>query len=857
MGTQPWTSETLNVTVGLTRRPYSFLMTSVVVPPTTIRRLILGLTALCLAAGTNAILTRAQSAPLAASSVPGAQSDGTTLLPNGWKIAPAGRHLKVGTLPLNLVISPDGRYALVTNNGVHKPSFTVIDIASWTIKSSTLVDNAWYGLAWSPDGTKFYSAGGSQNNVQEFTFAEGVITRARTFALPPTNVDPFVGGLSVSPDGRTLLVTRIFATTLSAIDLASGAVIKTVSLPSEPYTTLVSPDGKLVYVSLWGGGAVQTYLRDSLTLVAEIPVGDHPNAMAFSNDARRLFVSCGNSAAVWVIDTFAGEAIEQISTSLYPEAPPTSTPNSVSVSPDGRTLLVANADNNAVALIDIGNPGRSFVDGFIPTGWYPTGAVFSRDGKQILILNGKGLSSSPSAQTGGTETRLMGHVSSVPTPDRITLNDFTRKVLALTPYSDATRLKPAGVPIGSPVPQTVGGSSPIKHVFYVIRENRTYDQVLGDLAEGNGDAKLAIFGKDVTPNAHALAQSFVLFDNFYVDADVSYNGHSFSTAAYASDFIERMWQTTAANRGGLYIAEGGWLMRSPFGNLSAPLFGYLWDYARRARVSVRSYGEFVEHLSKSANGDVVAAEAVPGLKGVVAPSYAGWDLDITDAKRVDNWMQEFRQYEANGNLPQLNIIRLPNDHTAGTRAGWPTPRAMVAENDVALGRIVEAVSGSAYWKDSALFVLEDDAQAGPDHVDSHRSVLLVASPFAKRSAVDHTFYTTSGVLRTIELILGLPPMSQYDAAATPMHNAFAGTPNLANYTGLAARVPTDERNSGSAFGSAQSLAMDFSVEDRAPEALLNEIVWRSVRGAKSPAPPARRSLFVTPVNRASIDDDDR
>jgi YVTN family beta-propeller protein len=829
-------------------------MVSTVVSPTTTRS-ILGFTALFLAVITSVILTRAQSAPLAISSVPGSQTDGTTLLPNGWRLAPAGRHLKVGTLPLNLVLSPDGRYAVVTNNGVNRPSFSVIDIASWTVKTTMVVDQAWYGLAWHPDGTKLYSAGGAQNNVQEFIFADGVITRARTFALPAMAGDTFAGGLSVSRDGRTLFATRVFAMTLSAIDLASGTVTKTVKLPAEPYTTLASPDGRFVYVSLWGGSVVQIYTTDSLMLVNELYTAEHPNAMAFSNDAKRVFVACSNSASVWVFDTFSGDAIEQISTSLSPEAPPTSTPNSVAVSPDGRTLLVANADNNAVAVIDISNAGRSFVDGFIPTGWYPTGAFFTRDGKQILVLNGKGLSSAPNAM-GGMDTRLIGQVSIVPAPDRTALLEFTRKVLTLTPYSDAIRLRPAGVPLGSPIPQSVGGSSPIKHVFYVIRENRTYDQVLGDLTEGNGDPKLTLFGKDITPNGHALSQSFVLFDNFYVDADVSYNGHSYSTAAYASDFIEKMWQTTMGNRGGALLGEGGGFMRNPFGNITAPMLGYLWDYARRANVSVRSYGEFVEHASRALNGDVVAVESVPGLKGVVAPAFAGWDLDITDQKRVDNWLQEFRQYEANGNLPQLNIIRLPNDHTAGTRVGSLTPRAMVADNDLALGRLVEAISGSVYWKDSAVFVVEDDAQAGADHVDSHRSVLLAASPFVRRGFVDHTFYTTSGVLRTIEMILGLPPMSQYDASATPMYNAFVGTPNLAGYRRLDPRVPLDEKNLATAFGAALSLAMDFSVEDRAPEALLNEIIWRSVHAATTPVPPPRRSLFITPASRAAVDDDD-
>ncbi len=418
-------------------------------------------------------------------------------------------------------------------------------------------------------------------------------------------------------------------------------------------------------------------------------------------------------------------------------------------------------------------------------------------------------------------------------------------------------MTPANAPIGSAIPSKVGGASPIKHVFYIIRENRTYDQVLGDTAQGNGEPRMCLFGPDVTPNAHAITQSFVLFDNFYVDADVSYNGHAFSTAAYATDFVQKMWETFTANRGGPYLTEGGGIMRNPFGNISAPDGGYIWDAAKRAQVSVRSYGEFVAHATRTPAGDVSAVATVPGLSDAVAPAYAGWDLDIPDQKRVDRWLDEFRQFEAAGTLPQLSIIRLPNDHTAGTRTGSPTPRAMVADNDLALGRIVEAVSTSAvYWKDSAIFVVEDDAQSGPDHVDSHRSVLLVASPFARRSFVDHTLYTTSGVLRTIELILGLAPMSQYDAAAAPLYNAFTGTPNLAPYARIQPRVALDEKNLPSSFGAVLSAQMDFSMEDRAPEALLNEIVWRSIKGAHSPMPPPRRSVLVRPSPTSGDADDD-
>src|SRR5262249_35766970 len=304
------------------------------------------------------------------------------------------------------------------------------------------------------------------------------------------------------------------------------------------------------------------------------------------------------------------------------------------------------------------------------------------------------------------------------------------------PYTDQIRLTPPNIPIGSPIPRQVGSSSPIKHIFYIIKENRTYDQILGDLTEGNGDPKLTLLGRDTTPHAHALAQKFVVLDNYDVcdnfncDAEVSYDGHAYSTAAYATDFVQKMWQAMYANRGGWYLGEGGGLMRNAYGNVAAPERGYIWDFATRAQVTVRSYGEFVETVSKTPTGDVVTKASVPGLQGLVAPAYAGFDLDITDASRPATWPADFRQFEKDGNLPQLSVIHLPNDHTKGTTPGAPTPRAMVADNDLALGRIVEAIAGSAYWKDSAIFVLEDDAQSGPDHVDAHRSVLLIASPFA-------------------------------------------------------------------------------------------------------------------------------
>jgi hypothetical protein len=451
---------------------------------------------------------------------------------------------------------------------------------------------------------------------------------------------------------------------------------------------------------------------------------------------------------------------------------------------------------------------------------------------------------------------LQGAFSVIPIPDAKALAAYTERVYRLTPYADATRLAPAGAPARSPIPRAVGEPSPIKHVFYVIRENRTYDQILGDLEKGNGDSSLCLFGEDVTPNAHALAREFALFDNFYVDAEVSYDGHAFSTGAYATDFVEKVWPMNYGQRGARYLSEGGGAMRNPYGNVTAPSNGYIWDACVRKGVSVRSYGEFAGRGEDDEHdvGEGKVKAMVPGLEGRVHPSYPPWDLRIPDNRRVDVWLEEFRRFEREGGLPQLSIIRLGNDHTVGTRPGEPTPTAMIAENDLALGRLVEAITQSRFWKESAIFVLEDDAQNGPDHVDSHRSVAFAISPYARRGVVDSTLYTTSGMLRTIELILGLPPMSQYDAAATPMYDAFQVQPVATTYAKREARVPLDEKNTASAWGAAASVAMNLEEADLAPELPLNEILWKSVRGALSEMPPPRRAAFVRPVREAEDDE---
>jgi YVTN family beta-propeller protein len=817
------------------------------------------LTIAALSASTASLVVVARQAAAPAIR-PGPLGGGVTQLPNGWKIAPAGRHAQIGDLPLNMAWTPDGRYLVVTNNGWASPTLTLFDTLNFQVKATVPVNHAWLGLAWHPDGTRLFSSGAAENVVYEFAWNGDVLGRPTPIRISRPVLRPtidalkgsgFLGGLAISPDGKRLFVVHVLGAALSMVDLERRTVVKTVDLPAEPYSAVVAADGRSVFVSLWGGSRVVVLDTDTLRVTNELAVGEHPNALVLSKDGRRLFVACANTNAVWTVDLQWMRATEQIGVALFPDAPPGSTPNALALAPDGRTLLVANADNNMVAVVDVAED-RSRVEGFIPTGWYPTGVAYDGAGKNIYVLSGKGLSSAanprgPSAAGLGAAGQyigqlLQGTLSQVPLPDAATLRAWTERVYQLSAYQDATRLAPANPPVASPIPRQVGEPSPIKHVFYIIRENRTYDQVLGDLPIGNGDPTLTLFGEEVTPNAHALAREFVLLDNFYVDAEVSYDGHAFSTGAYATDVVEKLWPTNYGRRGAIYLSEGGGPDRNEYGNLAAPPGGYLWDAAKRVGVTVRSYGEFA-YLDAAKR----AVATVPGLKGFVCPDYAPFDLAIPDNRRVDVWIREFTAMASAGTLPRLSILRLGNDHTSGTRPDAPTPRAMVAENDVAIGRVVETIASSPIWRESAIFILEDDAQNGPDHVDAHRSVALVVSPFARRRVLDSTMYSTSSVLRTIELILGIPPMTQYDAAARPMYEAFQPTADAAPFKALPARVPVDERNSRTAWGAAASLRMRLDEADLAPELELNEIVWRSVRGAASPMPPPRHAAFVRAV----------
>jgi len=817
------------------------------------------------------------------SQLPGKATVGT-LLPNGWTLTPEGKQIPVSDLPMNMVLTNDGRYLLVTTNGNGDQTVDIIDLSAGQSVQTIKVAKSWLGIALTPDNKRFFVSGGDDNEILVYDFAAGKATAAGKINLGSEayhKLDDrgrdqarragrgefaFPAGIAVSPDGKRLYAAENLTNKVAVVDLTTQKVVTKIEVGEYPYDCELTRDGKRLYVSNWGSRSLAVIDTASNSVSATIQVGDHPNDIELTRDGKTLYVANANSNTVSVVDTAKLKEVEAISTAMHPKSPAGSTPNAVALSPDEKTLFIANADNNNVAIADVAKRGAAEIEGFIPTGWYPASVRVSKDGKRIFVANGKGTASAanpngPSPLKGRTNeyigSLLKGTISLIDLPGKARLAQLTKRTYANSPYTDEL-LKAARAPKEkTAIPVKIGEASPIKHVIYVIKENRTYDQVLGDMKEGNGDPNLCIFGEDITPNQHAIAREFVLLDNFYVDAEVSADGHNWSTAAYATDYVEKTWPTNYSSRGRSYDYEGS-------KKISRPTGGYIWDYCQRANVSYRSYGEFVaSREGKPGGGGDLGGD--PGksskvnytqetaLEGHFSPTFPSWDLNIPDNVRIDSWLEEFRAYEKSGSLPQFQMIRIGGDHTQGTRVGALTPRAYVAENDLAVGRLVEAVSNSErYWKDTAIFIIEDDAQNGSDHVDAHRSIAFVASAYTKRGTVDSTMYTTSGMLRTMELILGLPPMSQYDAGATPMFNAFTAKVDLKPFKHRPARVDLTEKNAPRAPGSERSAQMDFSKEDAAPDVEFNEIIWKSVKGANSPMPAPVRSAFV----RAVEDDDD-
>jgi YVTN family beta-propeller protein len=766
---------------------------------------------------------------------PGRQADGATLLSNGWRVTPAGRSVSVGTLPLALAVHPDGR-VLVLGSGYSTEGLVVVDPARWAVTDSVPLSAAWLGLAVRHDGGVFAS-GGTTNRVWRLAETDGRWARADSVVLADSGAALFASGLALAPDERRLAVVGNLDDSVYLLGAAPLARIGAAATGSHPYTAVFAPDGRTLYVSNWGDSTVSVYgVGDGgLTPRRAMTVAPRPSALQLSPDGRTLYVAHAAADVVSVVDLAAGRVEATIALGLTARAPHGSGPNALALAPGSRTLYVANADNNAVAVVDLAREEGPRVAGLIPTAFYPTAVALSFDGRTLYVANGKGLGSgaNPRGPTapGARPNQyigalLVGSVSAILVPDAAALRRYTRRVLANSPYRDEF-LTRAPWPAHSPIPDSVGKPSPIRHVVYVIRENRTYDQVFGDDPRGDGDARLTIFGDSVTPNAHALARRFVLFDNFYVNGDVSADGHLWTDAGYAGDYVNKTWPAQYSDR-------RNWDFWAGLPALD-PLAGYIWDVALRAGVTARNYGEMTEWDSAAGR----ARTNDKTLERITDVHFTGWDLDVTDSVRVDEFLRELGEAERGGALPQLIILDLPQDHTYGRQARRPTPRAMVAENDRALGRLIEALSRSRFWSQTAVFVLEDDAQNGPDHVDAHRSPLLVAGPFVRRGMVDSTFYTTASVLRTIELILGLRPMSQYDAGATPLFAAFTTRPDTSAYVALGSRWPLGETNPSRSHSLLDPRV--FRAPDLADEEVLNREIWASVR--TSPMPVPRHSVM--------------
>jgi DNA-binding beta-propeller fold protein YncE len=784
---------------------------------------------------------------------------GGFLLNSGWKLDPVGKQIPLSTLPMSTAVSPDGKYLLVLNGGYRPPSISVIEIAAARVVSTTPVADAWLGMAFAPNSDLLYVGGGSRASIYEFRFANGALTPARTFPVVPEaqrKDNDFIGDVTLSPDGRLIYAAALYRDVVKVVNPQSGMVIGEYKTGRRPYRILFHPDGKSYFVTHWADGTLGHYDTATGALLTTVRVGAHASDMLWraggvetaddkpSPYVARIFVAAANTNNVFAIGVSAGKdlnLLESINMAMTARQPLGMTPSALGLSADGNRLFVACSDANAAGVVNVSQE-RSRVEGFIPTGWYPT-AVRSLANGTLVVLNGKGLRSYPNPKDGPDPTKRpavshAGDTAPAPiqlgqymqtgsaswvepfTPDQ--LQKWTAQTLANSAYRDSKLDEP------NPLPA-------IEHVIYIVKENRSYDQVFGDLKEGNGDPSLVLFPENVTPNLHKLAREFVLFDNFYVSADVSADGHNWSLAAIAPDYVQKMWPNKYANRRATYDFEEQ-------DAASLPPAGYLWTNAAAAGVTLRNYGYMVNNKP----GAPLGADQITGVRDpVLAKStnwkYRGFDLDHPDVERAKVFLADLAEFEKTGAMPRLIFMRLGNDHTSGTAAGKIAPLSAAADNDYAMGLLIEALSKSRFWNSTAVFVLEDDAQNGPDHVDSHRSPAFIISPWVKRHMVDGSMYNTTSMLRTMELLLGMRPMTHFDAGSRVMSAAFHNRPDAAPYAAEKPRIALDARNPAATAGAQRAANLRLEEADENDDDEMNDILWRAIR--KDAPPPPVRSIF--------------
>ncbi len=762
----------------------------------------------------------------------------TPPLATGVALDPVGDFIDLGSMPMGMALAPEGDKLAVVLSGWREQGVQVIDLKTNKVTQTLQQEAAFYGLAFSANGRELYVSGGNEDAIFCYAWQNGVATLQRKIILgakkPDETGSRYPAGLAVSRKGNLLYVVENVADMLAVVNPAKGEVVERFSTDHYPYAVATASDGR-VYVSAWGDDTISIFrTRPDGRLIrsGRLQVGRRPSALLANASGSRLFVALAGSDQIAIVDTRARKVLRYLSDAAPAGPSEGSTPDAMALPPDESKLFVAEADNNAVAVFDVSaekngaRPSlRSRLSGRIPTDWYPTALLGS--GNRLLVLCGKGHGShaNPDGPIPGTSpfARPLGYalgqlngtlriLSSEMSPT--TLTQYSRRVAAANNW-------------GTPRPQR--RYPPFKHVLYIIKENRTYDQVLGDLPEGDGDASLVFFGKDVAPNHRALALRFGLFDRFFTNAEVSSQGHIWSTAAYVTDYGEKTVPSLYSNRRADVDGE----------EIDEPLDGFLWTLAKKKGIRFRDYGEMVKNEGWPVTQKELAAD--------VSPSFPPFNLKIPDQKRADAWIAELNQFVDDGDMPQLEVMHLPADHTAGGKAGYPTPRAYMADNDLALGRIVEALSNSPFWRDTVIFVLEDDSQAGPDHVDSHRSPFFAISAYSRPGAI-HRFANTTDVVAAIEDILGLGRLSKFDYFSRSLSDVFAATPDLTPYRALTPTADMNALNPGDSAAARMSRDIDLSEPDHVNDELFNQILWLMLKGDQ----PAPHVVAKSPLQVFSI-----
>lgn len=825
--------------------------------------------------------------------VVGPMGDGVYVMPTTQIVAPAGSTILFPGRPTGVAPRPDGSVIAVKN----RRDVVLIDPDRGTVvQTLPLPDdgNSFRGILWTDNDTVWMTSSSKALHRARMG-ADGTLAWDAPMVLPGPggpNDNSVPGGMAYDAASQRMYVTLSRNNSLGIVDLDTMELAAQIPVGIAPYDVILH--GDLAYVSNWGGrrpgatdltgptsgsqavidergiastGTVSVVDIRARNVIGEIAVELHPCGMALSRDGARLYVANANSDSISVIDTRAQSVVARWSTQPIEGLPLGSGPNALALTQDGRTLYVANGGNNALAVIDTAT-GRQ--RGLIPTGWYPGDVQLSADESVLYVANTKGIGSRDidanqklkqeniGELRGHNSHDHMGSVSIIPVPGTDALEEYT--------YQTASNMRLPRMQVSEengesetrivPVPTKPGEASVFKHVMYIIKENRTYDQIFGDMPQGNGDPSLCQFGRDVTPNHHALAEEFVLFDNFYCNGVLSADGHQWTDEGYVTDYLEKQF--------------GGFNRSYPYDGDDALAYassGFIWDHVLAEGYTFRNYGEMVkavieprdaswtdiynDYRNGTRNVSIRATTLVRGLEPYICPTFVGFPGKVQDVYRAEEFLAEFRECEAKGEWHNFVIMLLPNDHTVGTREGYPTPRATVADNDLALGRIVEAVTRSRFWPETVIFVVEDDPQAGLDHVDGHRTVALCISPYTKRGYVDSTHYNQTSMLRTMELIFGLNPMTQFTFAANPMLACFQAQPDYSSYEARPNIIPLDEMNpplhalrGKQRYYAQKSMEMPLDDIDQADEGLFNRVIWHSVKGYDVPYPDLSKRPIV-------------